>query len=84
MDQISRLCWKDTYYSEAILRDATFDSKRDALTNLDEWAKEHGALRRLDFMGSWFVRAELDETDHDRAIQLQRWRIVAWYLYPEA
>lgn len=81
---VSRACTITRRYSSVLLSDPAFDAQVDILAYLDRWAMHEGAVR-LDASGEIkFFRLTDDETEEDRSLGVQKWRLVARYFFPSA
>lgn len=78
----SRACTITRRYSADLMAEPAFDAQADILGYLERWAMGEGAWRRDERGEIKFFRLAEEETDDDRSLKIQKWRIVARYFFP--
>ena len=80
---VSLKCRFDHRYSEDLLNEPAFDMKADLLNSLDLWVKLEGGVRRDERVEPTYFRMIEEETDHDRSLRIQYWRVIARYMFSD-
>ena len=80
----SRACGITRLYSADLMAEPGFEARADILGYLERWAMGEGASRRDERGEIKFARLTEEETDSDRSLRIQKWRIVARYFFPVA